>query len=111
MFYFKLRNSIQSLIPLLYARLGSAQAAVDQTTEILIEHVTRFEEAARQLLASPGASEIDGNPQLYDFVKGCRFYCSGNLIWRYGRPLPKEEIAIPNLALSCVRADFAPSQS
>ena len=111
MIFFKLRSSIQSLIPLLYTRLGSAQAAVDQATEVLIKHVARFEEAAGQLLAGSGTSEIDGNHQLHDFVKGCRFYCSGNLVWRYGRPLPRGKFANFNLAFPCVLADFAPSQS
>ena len=77
-------------MPLLYTQLGSAQAAVDQTTNILIQHVARFEEAAEQLLANSATSELDENQQLQDFVVGCKFYCSGNLVWRYGQPLPGE---------------------
>lgn len=83
-------------MPLLYTRLGSAQAAVDQTTDVLIQHVARFEEVAEQLLANLGTSKLDGNRELQDFVIGCRFYCSGNLVWRYGRSLLRE-----NLLSSC----------
>ena len=96
-------------MPLLYTRLGSAQAAVDQTTDVLIQHVARFEEVAEQLLANPGTSVLDENQQLQDFVIGCRFYCSGNLVWRYGRPLPRGKFALVNLAFSCMRANSAPS--
>jgi hypothetical protein len=76
------RSSIASLIPLLYAQLDSAQAAVDQATDFLIENVIGFEEAVQCLLTSHGATNIDGNQELHDFVTGCRFYCTGNLAWR-----------------------------
>jgi len=95
----KLRSSIQSLVPLLHRRLGSAQAAVDHTTQILIENVAGFEEIAERLLASHIVPEADGNTQLHDFVEGCRFYCSGNLVWRYEYPVPKRKIHFPTLCL------------
>ena len=83
------RNSFQSLIPLLYNRVGNAQAAVDQTTQILIEYVAGFEETAKRLLASHSVRDVGSFSQLQDFVAGCRFYCTGNLVWslktqRYG---------------------------
>ena len=48
--------------------------------EFSTEHIARFEGAILQLLASPGASEGDGNPQLHQLVKGCKTCNSGNLI-------------------------------
>ena len=108
---FKLRSSIQSLIPLLYARFGSAQAAVDHATEILVENVLGFENAAGQLLASPSGIDINLESQLHNFVQGCRFYCSGNLVWRCGSPLPREDITISQSDYPCLSADSVPFQS
>ncbi len=79
----KLRSSIQSLVPLLYMQLGSPQAAVDRATDVLIEYVTSFEETAAQLLESHSAFEANENLRLHHFIEGCRFNCSGNLVWRY----------------------------
>jgi len=108
----KLRSSVQSLVPLLHRRLGSAQAAVDHTTQILIENVAGFVEAAERLLASHSVPEADGNTQLHDFVEGCRLYCSGNLVWRYEYPVPKRKLRFPTLCFNmCVCADFASPQS
>jgi len=78
----KAHGSVQSLVPILYARFDNIQVAVDQATEFLIESVRRFEEDAHQLLLSSGSSTLDSNTQLRNFVEGCRLYCSGNLMWR-----------------------------
>ncbi|MCJ1436765.1 hypothetical protein MMC27_006147 [Xylographa pallens] len=75
-------GSIQSLLPILYVKLGSIQAAVDQATKLLIASVRVFEEVAQRLVEPQGSSTAKSNPKIRAFIDGCRFYCTGNLSWR-----------------------------
>lgn len=75
-------NSIHSVIPLLFACSGDAQSAVDQAIGFLEESVLEFEETIRRLQEDPIASDAVSKRQLHSFIKGCEFYCSGNLAWR-----------------------------
>ncbi|KAI4250167.1 MAG: hypothetical protein L6R40_000339 [Gallowayella cf. fulva] len=68
---------------------GDAQSAVDQAIGFLEESVLEFEETIRRLQEDPIASDAVSKRQLHSFIKGCEFYCSGNLAWslstgRYG---------------------------
>ena len=79
---FKMRSSIYSLVPLLFAQNGDAQVAVDQATAFLRKSIQDFDDAAHELLGDQENFCGGGYQQTLDFVTGCRFYCSGNLDWR-----------------------------
>lgn len=80
----KAQGSTESLIPILYAELGSAQAAADHTMAIVRFTVQEFDTVAHRLLQRFAADPLVAIP-LQSFVDGCRYYCTGNLSWRYGR--------------------------
>lgn len=69
------------MIPLLYAQSRDAQAAVDQTTNFLVANVKAFEETKQRLQKSEKGRNNDEAFELCDFIRGCQFYCSGNLTW------------------------------
>ena len=75
------------MIPLLYAQSRDLQMSVDQTAEFLAANVKAFEETAQRLLNPEKGRGIEAAPVLRDFVKGCQFYCTGNVTWRYFPPL------------------------
>ena len=64
-----------------------------------MENVKGFEQAVQRLLSSSEASKLDNLSKLYDFVDGCRFYCSGNLAWRLD-PLSNLKYFCTHLATS-----------
>lgn len=66
------------MIPLLFAQSGNLQAAIEQTRDFLVANVQAFEVEVEQLRASEEASR-----ELKDFITGCKYYCTGNLAWRY----------------------------
>ena len=70
------------MIPLLYAHSRDAQAAVDQTAEFLVLNVKAFEETAQKLLKPEKRYNVEEARDMCDFIKGCQFYCSGNINWR-----------------------------
>ncbi|KAI4235240.1 MAG: hypothetical protein LQ349_003306 [Xanthoria aureola] len=84
------RGSIGSMIPLEYAQSRNAQSAVDKTTLLLANAIDAFKQTAEKLLQrSPEITSCEQTRALGDFVKGCQFYCTGNLAWslatrRYG---------------------------
>ena len=72
---------MDSLIPIVHATLGDAQAAVDVTVDMLQASITDFLVAASQLLERY-AGDADKSSILEAFVEGCMNYCTGNLSWR-----------------------------
>lgn len=83
------RGSIGSMIPLQYVQSRNVQTAVDQTTKFLAKTVKAFEQRMRHLLAIEKRGSDEQKSHIDDFIKGCQFYCSGNLTWslathRYG---------------------------
>ena len=66
-------RSISSMIPLLYAQSGDAQAAVDQTANFLVANVKAFEETAQRLLKPEKAQEVDEACEIREFVMACQF--------------------------------------
>lgn len=78
----KARSSIYSVVPLLFARSGTAQSAVDQAIRSLVRSVQEFEVTVRRLREVSIANEAVNEHHVRDFVEGCRSYCSGNLAWR-----------------------------
>ncbi len=70
------------MVPVLYAQSGDAQAAVNQTTDSLIATVKAFNETAQRLQTTGKQRQLEDAVGLRNFIKGCQFYCSGNLTWR-----------------------------
>ena len=71
------------MIPLLYAQSGDAQMAVDQTAMYLVANVKAFRETVQRLLEPDKQHGVEESPKLHNLIKGCQFYCTGNLSWRY----------------------------
>lgn len=70
------------MIPLMYAQSRDAQLAVDQTVDFLAMNVKALDEVALRLLNPEKRHKIEETRELCDFIKGCQFYCTGNLTWR-----------------------------
>lgn len=72
---------MDTLIPLLSLQLGSVQAAIDYSIEIVRSSIQKLEEAERLLL-----QEYSSNTKLYEelarFTTACKYACTGNLSWR-----------------------------
>lgn len=81
------RGSIGSMIPLLYVQSRNAQTAVDQTTKFLAKTVQAFEQTMQDLSTTKKSGSDEQASDIADFIKGCQFYCSGNLTWRYSHPM------------------------
>ncbi|KAL8920047.1 MAG: hypothetical protein Q9172_004677 [Xanthocarpia lactea] len=79
------RGSIGSIIPLEYVQSRNARAAVDKTALLLAKAIDAFQHTAQQLLQR-SAEKLNGEQAraVGDIVKGCQFYSTGNLAWRYG---------------------------
>lgn len=81
------RGSIGSIIPLEYVQSRNAQAAVDKTALLLAKTIDAFKHTTQQLLQrSPEKLNGEQARDVGDIVKGCQFYCTGNLAWRYSHP-------------------------
>lgn len=70
------------MIPLQYVQSRNVQAAVDQTMEFLAKTVKAFEQTMQHLLTTDKYGSDKQMSDIDDFIKGCQFYCSGNLTWR-----------------------------
>ncbi|KAL8861149.1 MAG: hypothetical protein Q9178_002365 [Gyalolechia marmorata] len=81
------RGSIGSMIPLEYVQSRNARAAVDKTALLLAKTIEAFKHTAQQLLQRSAEKLNVGQARAVgDIVKGCQFYCTGNLAWRYSHP-------------------------
>ena len=70
------------MIPILYAQSNDLQQAYSRTADFLAVTVKKFQATTQRLLNSTGPFEVATTLQLDDFLRGCRFYCSGALTWR-----------------------------
>ncbi|KHN95383.1 Terpenoid synthase [Metarhizium album ARSEF 1941] len=73
-------NAIDSLVPLFYAQQGDLDKAWLLTVDMIATKVKEFDDAAESLLRR--FASAPESPKLTDFVKGCRYICTGNLMWR-----------------------------
>lgn len=73
----------ESLIPILYAKLRCAQSAVDEIVNSVRSNVKDFDAAAQRLLQRFAENPDIDTLALQNFIDGCRYYCTGNLAWRY----------------------------
>ena len=69
------------MIPILYAQSNDLQLAYNRTAAFLAVTVKKFQHTTQRLLNSTGPFEVATTLELDDFVRGCQFYCSGNLTW------------------------------
>ncbi|RAK97108.1 terpene synthase family protein [Aspergillus ibericus CBS 121593] len=76
-------GSAESLIPILYAELGSAQKAAEQIMRIITLSIAEFDQTAERLVARHGGNSAKLAKELETFIIGCRYDCTGNLAWRY----------------------------
>lgn len=70
------------MIPILYVKLGSLEAAMDKTTGFIASMIRRFDEAEERLLQRYRTADDDLQLQLRKFIVGAKQYCTGNLKWR-----------------------------
>lgn len=70
------------MIPLEYAKSRNAQAAVDHTAQLLTMAVKGFEQTMDNLLKRETQQDEKQARQIREFIKGCQYYCTGNLAWR-----------------------------
>ena len=70
------------MIPILYAQSNDLQLAYNRTADFLAVNVKKFQGTTQRLLNSTSPFEVAMTLQLDDFLRGCQFYCSGNLAWR-----------------------------
>lgn len=77
----KEQNTVDSLIPLLFHDIGSAQAAIDSAVASLLTAVKGFDKIANDLVDQYRSDDIT-QAALQRFLDACRYNCTGNLNWR-----------------------------
>ncbi|KAJ5612617.1 terpenoid synthase [Penicillium lagena] len=94
------QGSAESLVPILFAELGSAQKAVDQVMHTIRLTIKEFDISAKRLRMRH-SNNREVAQMLDSFILGCKYYCTGNLSWsmstgRYGvyQDLESEDIVI-----------------
>lgn len=68
------------MVPLLFLRLGSLQAAVDHGGEMVKTSIRRIEEAEKDILAKY-PEESKSRQALKGYIDGCKYACTANLNW------------------------------
>ena len=79
------QGATESLIPVLCAKYLDAQAAADEVVAAVEHTVQKFNDVAARIIRHH--SDIEDPEVVKDlvrFVEGCKYYCAGNLRWRYG---------------------------
>jgi len=74
------QDQVDTLIPLLADRLGSPQASIDRSSQIVEESVRRLDAASERLLARYAHDEKT-RADLGKFIEGCQYACTANLNW------------------------------
>lgn len=75
-----MQGQVDTLIPLLYLRHGTLEAAMDNAVKILDESIAAFELSSRQLL-DRHSYDTDVHLGLKKFIHGCKCACTANLNW------------------------------
>ena len=83
------RDAIDSLIPILYAHIGSVEGAVGQVVKFIESEVAKMDAAAASVEMTYAGQEPEVRRMVLDFIDGCKSYVTGNLAWslktdRYG---------------------------
>ncbi|RAK99749.1 terpene synthase family protein [Aspergillus ibericus CBS 121593] len=82
------QGGAESLVPILYAKYGSVQKAVDHIVAGIRHTITELDATAKRLRIRY-STDLDVLKGLEIFIDGCKYYCTGNLTWslstgRYG---------------------------
>ncbi|RYP24376.1 hypothetical protein DL765_000640 [Monosporascus sp. GIB2] len=75
------QSQVDSLIPLLFVKLKSVQAAIDWAANLVRSAVERFDAAERKILECH-ASDPHLQEHIHKFIDGCKYAVTGNLSWR-----------------------------
>lgn len=83
------RDAIDSLIPILYAHVGSIEGAVGQVMKFLEDEVANMDVAAASVEMTYAGQEPEVRRMVLDFIDGCKSSVTANLAWslqteRYG---------------------------
>ncbi|KAL8831343.1 MAG: hypothetical protein Q9170_005336 [Blastenia crenularia] len=93
------QGSVESFIPILYAKRHDAQAAADEVMDMVRCTVAQFDDIANEMVRHCVEQEDwVAVKMLAQFVEGCRYYCTGNLNWRQAWPgLEAKKFTISNI--------------
>ncbi|KAI1119885.1 terpenoid synthase [Nemania abortiva] len=75
------QSQVDSLIPLLFLRFGSAQAALDEATHIASSSIKRLESAEKDILSRYSTATEEIQEQIRMHIKTCKLACTSNLNW------------------------------
>ncbi|CAO1606118.1 hypothetical protein XANCAGTX0491_009618 [Xanthoria calcicola] len=78
-----MQDQVDSLIPLLYVKHGTLEAATEDLMETLKAAIAAFEEASMRLL-DRYFSDPEIHRKLLQFIHGCQCACTANLNWSIG---------------------------
>lgn len=83
------RDAIDSLIPILYAHLGSVEGTVEQIVMFIEDEVVKMDAVAASIEMTYAGQEPEVRRMVVDFIYGCKCLVTGNLAWslqteRYG---------------------------
>ena len=75
-------SNIARMVLFVYAGVGDAQVAVDETSDFVVDSVLAFEDAAHTLLCSNITRSSKQVKQLKGVIIGCRYYITGHVAWK-----------------------------
>ena len=75
------RDAIDSLIPIVYCRVGDIQVAVGAVVDFIEKEIRAMDDAAELLQKRYENADVDMRRQVAEFIDGCKHYTTGNLTW------------------------------
>lgn len=81
--FFQAADATESLVPIKYAKLRCAQSATDEIVSMVRNSAKDLDAAAERLEQKYAEDHTIDSQELKCFIDGCRYYCTGNLAWRY----------------------------
>ncbi|KAJ8131819.1 hypothetical protein O1611_g1801 [Lasiodiplodia mahajangana] len=75
------QSQVDSLIPLLFLRYGSVQAALDEAMNQVSGSVKRFDAAERDILSRFSNAPKETQEKIRMHIKTCKLACTSNLNW------------------------------
>ena len=81
------QGSAESLVPIIYSELKALPQTVETILMSIRNAVRAFDIVSKKLIDRYESYECLGD--LVRFIDGCKFYCTGNLAWRYKSSLQK----------------------
>ncbi|KAF2971299.1 hypothetical protein GQX73_g2220 [Xylaria multiplex] len=75
------QSQVDSLIPLLFLKFGSVQAALDQATRELSGSIGRLEAAERDILSRYSTATAETQEKIRHHIEACKIACTANVDW------------------------------